>query len=112
MTQGNAEAYRLVFSGALTIQSADGVYSSLTEALARHAAVVVDCTAATEIDLSFIQLLLAARRSAQGSGKSVVLSAPAGGALLNALSRGGFLGAPHGQAMPDEAFWGYRGSAQ
>jgi ABC-type transporter Mla MlaB component len=78
---------------------------TLRAALADHATVTIDCSAATEVDLSLIQLLLAARTSAARAGKSVALAAPAGGALLTALITGGFLPEGDSAGAPDAAFW-------
>lgn len=74
------------FSGAATIRQADDTAQRLIQALDQHDRIEVDCTAVTEADFSFIQLLIAARKSADASGKSLVLSAPATGALLEALT--------------------------
>ena len=73
------------------------VHAELVAALRRHPVVTVDCAAVTDVDLSLIRLLLAARASAALAGKAVRLAAPAQGALREALLAGGFL--------PDAAFW-------
>jgi ABC-type transporter Mla MlaB component len=90
----------LVLEGALTVRTIAGIRASLLDAMSSHDAVQVDCAAAASVDLSFIQLLLAARRSAQQAGKQLTLAAPADGALLAALEQGAFL--PPGAADP---FW-------
>jgi hypothetical protein len=46
----------------------------------------------TEADLTLVQLIESARISATQDGKTFSLSAPASGALLTVLERGGFLG--------------------
>ena len=95
-----SDAATLPLDGSLTVRTIGAVHAALVEALARNDAVQVDCTGAASVDLSLIQLLLAARRSADEAGKHLTLAAPAGGVLLAALERGGFLRS----AEPDP-FW-------
>ena len=57
----------------------------------RDSSVNIDISEVTETDLTFIQLIESARRSAIESGRSVRLRQPAGGAVLQVLRRGGFL---------------------
>jgi ABC-type transporter Mla MlaB component len=77
--------------GPLTVRTIATVRSTLLEFLAAHPSVQVDCTAATSVDLSFIQLLLAARQSAQTVGKELKLIVPPGSTMHAALEQGGFL---------------------
>jgi ABC-type transporter Mla MlaB component len=90
---------RLVLSGEITLQSVDAIHSRLLE-MAGQPVVEIDCSGVTEADLSLVQLILAARASAQKSGRSVVLAQPATGALRNTLQRGGFIGAAADQSDP------------
>ncbi len=98
MTPADHEPMRLSLIGPLTVRTIDEVAARLTEALARHETVLVDCAGAEAVDVSFIQLLLAARRSA---GARLGLAMPLPGPLLEALERGGF----RGDGRPTEAFW-------
>ncbi len=104
-TKSAIEVERFVLDGSLTLRTIETTRAQLLEMMQRHASLEIDCSAATEIDLSFIQLLLAARASAQSAGKTLALAQPAAGTLRDALERGGFLGAVPGQATADEAFW-------
>ena len=79
------------------------VYAHLVEVMRAHRHVRIDCTAATDLDLSFIQLILAARRSAAAVGKTLSLAYPANGALLVRLMQAGLVG-PQVSAA-DQAFW-------
>jgi len=81
----------LPLDGPLTIRTIGPIHDALVDALARHQTVQLDCSGADAIDLSFIQLLLSARRSARDAGRQLTLAAPAGGALRAALEHGGFL---------------------
>lgn len=90
----------VILDGPLTVREIDAVQARLAAALRQHPTVTVDCAAATQVDVSLIQLLLAARASATHTGKTLRLDAPAEGVLHAALAAGGFL--PN---APDVAFW-------
>ena len=96
---------KLKFVGPLNLRTATETCDGLREALAHHAAVSIDCGAATDIDLSFIQLLVAARSSAQQAGLTVSLAASADGPLLAVLSRAGLRAANLALPGADEDFW-------
>jgi len=100
-----ASLHCLRFGGALTLRCVDVMHGQLLNALRAHEAVTVDCSQATEIDISFIQLLLAARRTARDWGKTLILAAPAHGPLREALIRGGFLSTLDTQITKDTSFW-------
>ena len=87
------------FSGAATIRHAEDIAERLKQALESSDHVEVDCTGVTEVDFTFMQLLLAARKSAETGGKTLSLSAPASGALLEAVT---ICGAQEG---PRATFW-------
>jgi hypothetical protein len=89
----------VILDGALTVRGIDAVQARLAAALRQHSVVTVGCGAATEIDLSLIQVLLSARAGATHAGKMLRLAAPAQGALEAALQAGGFL-----PDAPDAAF--------
>ena len=95
---------KLVLTGAVTLQSAEAIHAQILE-MAGQPVIQIDCSGATEIDLSLVQLILAARASAQNSGRTVALAQPATGALLETLRRGGFLAAAADQPNSDHAFW-------
>ena len=87
-------------AGDLGVRTCEATHAALLNAIAARDAVVVDCTDGEEVDASFVQLLLAARKTAAGRGCRLSLSAAAGGPLLAVLVRGGFLDLDH----PDP-FW-------
>ena len=91
VTDVEADATRVVLDGPLTVRTIASVKATLLQALAEYHTVQVDCGTADSADLSLIQLLLAARQSAQRTGKALHLAAPAQGALREALVQGGFL---------------------
>jgi ABC-type transporter Mla MlaB component len=110
MTQDIAAASRLVLDGVLTIRTAGALCGTLREAVAKHSSVSIDCAAAVEADLSFIQLLIAARASARRSDKTVTLMTFPDGPLLDALTRAGFRVTHEHQSGQAPAFW-FEGAA-
>lgn len=100
MADTESETASVLLDGALTVRNIANVRGILLAALTDHQAVRVDCRAADAVDLSCIQLLLAAHRSASQAGKELVLAAPADGLLRATLEQGGFLGAAGG-----DPFW-------
>lgn len=100
--------YRLCLEGALTIREADRLRGHLMAALEAHPAVEVHCDGATETDLAFVQLLLAAQRTAQRAGRVFSLSLSPAGALWAVLVRGGFLTADGSPCGDGDSFWTMR----
>jgi hypothetical protein len=105
MPQNIAAIVQLVLDGALTMRTVETVRATLRAALEppsgnapagiapdaiTPASIAIDCSAATEIDLTFIQLLIAARVSAGTVGRSLGLAPCPDGVLLDTLTRGGF----------------------
>jgi ABC-type transporter Mla MlaB component len=109
MVQDVDPAHHLALSGVLTVRRAEELLGLLRTAVAEHERLRVDCGAAEEVDLTFLQLLIAARTSARARGRQVTLSAPPAGALAEALGRAGFV--PVREAAPaGEEFW-FEGAA-
>lgn len=101
----DTEAFCVAFTGPATIVGATEARARLLDALESGRDIAVDCSGVTEADLSFVQVLLAARRSAQSRRRHLTMVAPASGALLDTLLRAGLVGAvPHGLGT-DETFW-------
>ena len=105
MTQQTATTGRLRLVGALTIRTAEVVCATLQEALARHPSILIDCSAADEVDVSFVQLLIAARASSHRLGHTVALTERPDGMLLDALTRAGFRVASEDHGDGNEVFW-------
>jgi len=95
---------RLVLTGQITLQSAEAIHAKLLEVVSQPV-VEIDLGGATEVDLSLVQLILAARLSAERLDGKFTLSQPASGPLLETLRSGGFSGADGDEAGPDQAFW-------
>ncbi len=89
------------FSATIDVRSIEEAHEKIKRAAA-PAGLEVNLSGVTDIDLTFVQLIESARRSAAESGGSLRLSQPATGYVLETLQRGGFLSDP-----PDERtlFW-------
>jgi len=83
----------------VTVRSVTDFGQHLTTALAGHDEIVLDIEAMDELDLSFIQLVHAARGE---EGKTVRLARPANAAVAALLDRAGFLTDP---SDADRDFW-------
>lgn len=77
-------------SGPRTLRNAEQTRSVLLDALRGPSPLRLDCSATAEADLSLVQLLLAAQKSAQAAGKDVTLAHPPSAAFVQAASRAGF----------------------
>ena len=86
----------------VTVRSIGDFRSSLVESLESHEAVELDLDDLVEIDLSFVQLVLAARAHARRKGGSLRLSNPANAPLAALLDRAGFAAEPE---PADLDFW-------
>lgn len=97
-----SKPFKVEFSGDLTIRAIADAHATLTQALDAHGAVSAQIADDAEIDLTFVQLLVSARRTAAAAGKTFALSRPAAGQLLETLSRGGFVNEAD---VENRAFW-------
>lgn len=96
--------------GELVLRHAETIHARLTAALAEGDRVEVDIAADARVDLSLVQLLLAARHAAAARGGHLALARPADGPLLALLDEGGFLavaetGAADTGGGGDAALW-------
>ena len=105
MTQDVTSARRVVLEGPLTLRSVEAVRATLQAAFEQQTDIAIDCAAADEIDLSFIQVLIAARASAVRLGGTVGLVAPPGAALLDTMTRAGFRAVAESPIGDTEVFW-------
>jgi len=101
----------LTLGGPLTVRHMGQIHTRVLEALRQYAFVNIDCSDATDVDLSFIQLVLSARKSAAATGKSLSLAHPAVGVLLERLMQAGLVGPADGQPVSDQSFWLSQGDA-
>jgi hypothetical protein len=92
--------YTIDLVGDLTIVGISAAHATILRALTDSASVVVSVAPDAAVDLTFVQLLESARRTAGDEGRELALAAPAAGRLRETLERGGFLG-----ASDRRAFW-------
>jgi ABC-type transporter Mla MlaB component len=85
----NTEDLHFTIEGAATVTQASDIAASLRSLIAPAKSVVVSCTA-TQVDVTFLQILLAGRRSAQAAGGDLRLAQAPEGALAEAIEAGGF----------------------
>lgn len=105
MTRKTSKFSRLTLEGPSTVRNAEAVHSQLTGFLKRRRNIEIDCSQVTEIDLTFVQLLIAARKTAHQMGKTLVMSEPATGSLRDVLSQCGLLSKTDGADGDERAFW-------
>jgi ABC-type transporter Mla MlaB component len=92
-------------SGDAGLRAAQDIAGSLGRALAAYDRVAVATETITGADITTIQLLLAARRQAEASGKSLSLTTTPSGALRAVLIETGCLDADGRPLTPDGDFW-------
>ena len=100
MLSSAAELTTIEFVGELTIKTIAGAHARLTEVFGASGAVKADVAEDAVVDLTFVQLIESARRTARETGVAFDLAAPAAGQLRETLARGGFLA-----AADDQEFW-------
>lgn len=93
--------FTLVLTGDTSVKSAQDLLGRLKEAVAGQDAIALDTSAIAEADVTTVQTLLAARRKAEGLGKSLTLQGPPGPKLQAVLEGAGFLN----PAQPTARFW-------
>lgn len=87
------EPFVVELAAELTIRHIADLHAQVVEAFRDHETVTVKIAEDATVDLSFIQLIESARRTAAEDGLDFTLDAPAAGPLLQTLERGGFLAA-------------------
>jgi hypothetical protein len=86
----------------LNIKNIVDVREIILNSINNNTRTTLDITDEAQVDLSFIQLVSAARQHAETKNHHFVLSRPASGGLFDVLTRGGFLD----EMTPDTArFW-------
>ena len=92
-------------SGDAGLLAAQEIAATLRQAIATQDQVEIATDAITGADITTIQLLLAARKLAQASGKSLRLAAPPQGVLRQLLTQTGMLDVDGRALTPDGDFW-------
>lgn len=95
----------LKLSGDLGLHQAAAVCDEVHAAVSDNAQVAVDDTGIAEIDLSIVQILVAAFLTAEAAGKEFSVRFPAEGGLDRLLRRAGFLSPDGGALTPPSGLW-------
>ncbi len=85
------DAATLSLAGALTVECAAELKSALMDVLAKAASVRVEFGRVTEMNLSCLQLLCSAHRTAMSEGKAMTVRPDAEGAYRRMTWRAGFV---------------------
>ncbi|MGK6314365.1 STAS domain-containing protein [Neorhizobium sp. DT-125] len=93
----------------LTVRSIVTVQQEMLQFIDKNTSATIALADDCQVDISFIQLMEAARVHVGTAGKHIALAEPAGGAVLDALQRGGFL---EGMSEEDAKFWLHQGGMQ
>lgn len=80
------------------------IHNKILESINDCIDIEIDCSLIEDVDLSFIQLIAAARKTAARSGGRLGLSSPAPPVMMRLLERGGFISG-FGEQSIDAAFW-------
>ena len=101
MSSFPAERPTIEFVGELTIKTVATAHQRLVDAFGdAPASLTADVADDAAVDLTFVQLVESARRTAHEAGLTFSLLRPAAGQLRETLERGGFLA-----AAEDQEFW-------
>jgi hypothetical protein len=93
----------------LTVRSVLPVREDMLKFIDAHETSMIELSDDVQVDISFIQMIEAARVYAATAGKIITLAQPASGALLETLRRSGFL---EGMSDDDAKFWLHQGKIQ
>ena len=97
-------------SGTMTIPMARDVHTALVESFARAGQVLLDLEEVEEIDLTGLQLVCAAHRSALNSGKVFLVKGHRREEILLAATKAGFARRTGCTKDNDTCFWAEGGS--
>jgi anti-anti-sigma regulatory factor len=103
MDEGSEGRVRL--QGSLTLRDAKQLQGLLQDAISASREVEVDVREVSGVDVSIIQLIASARKSAEQRGRNLTLVTGSGGAFQATLAKTGFLGDDGACRNTDEAFW-------
>lgn len=102
----NSNSYVLKFEGDLRIRQAAEVAASLLAALEANPAVAVATDDVTGVDVSILQLLIAADKTAANTGKTIKVLTSLGSVFRHALIKAGLLGTDGEPLTSEVSLWG------
>lgn len=100
---------KIGFDTDLTIRNAAAIKAMLVERLQVERSVSLELNQDAAVDLSFVQLVAAARIRQRSVGGELALAEPAGPKLRDVLQRAGFI---DGASTDDLKFWLHSENAQ
>jgi anti-anti-sigma regulatory factor len=86
-----AEVARVELTDSVDIRAIGEARQRMVDAFGRGAPIEIDLAGVSDVDLTGLQLIESARKTAAQRGLGIRLSAPAPGPVLETLRRGGFL---------------------
>ncbi|MBR0830216.1 STAS domain-containing protein [Bradyrhizobium manausense] len=104
ISAGGSEG-RVRLQGSLTLRDAKQVQGLLLDAISASREVEIDVSDVSSIDVSIIQLIVSARKSAEQRGRKLALATESNGAFRATLAKAGFLGDDGACRHVDEEFW-------
>lgn len=93
----------------LTMRAITAIRDDMLTFIDTHKSATIALASDAQVDISFLQLVEAARIYADTVGKAFALAEPASGSLLETLRRSGFL---EGMSAEDAQFWLHQGNIQ
>ena len=105
MSSNGNGPFVMLLEGALGLRDAVALSDRFKDALANNEAVTVDAGKLQEIDVSIVQLLIAAHKRAQALGRSFGLASAPDGVLRQALERCGVLSPTGACLTPEKSLW-------
>jgi anti-anti-sigma regulatory factor len=99
------KTHAVALRGTFGLRDAPGLTEQLAQALSTQSKVVVDAVELEQADISLLQVLAAARNTAESTGRSLRLAAPRGGVLAQLVMRAGLAAADGAARTAKERFW-------
>lgn len=109
MTASNVKESNLCLQQNLTVRSITAIQQTMLEYIDNNHSITIELPEDCQADISFIQLIEAARIYTGTAGKTIALEAAASGSTLDVLKRSGFL---ERMSAEDEKFWLHQGGIQ
>lgn len=93
----------------LTVRTISAIRQEMLQLIDKNKSTTIAIADDCQADISFVQLMEAARIYAGSAGKHIALAEPASGSMLDVLKRGGLL---EGMSAEDAKFWLHQGGIQ